>query len=78
MTSDSLSTYGEDLDAQLDDGSGLTPEQQRLVWSDYTYFVSAGAKLDVGAKQKLSKINQDLASLFTKSNRTLATCRPPT
>ena len=22
----------------------LTPEQQRLVWSDYTYFVSAGAK----------------------------------
>jgi len=28
MTSDSLSTYGEDLDAQLDDGSGLTPEQR--------------------------------------------------
>jgi phosphoribosylformylglycinamidine synthase II len=28
MTSDSLSTYGEDLDAELDDGSGLTPAQR--------------------------------------------------
>ena len=49
----------------------LTPEQQRLVWSDYTYFVSAGAKLSGDAKQKMSKINQDLASLFTKFGQNL-------
>src|SRR5690349_9708203 len=28
MTSDSLSTYGEDLDAELDDGSGRSPAQR--------------------------------------------------
>ena len=51
--------------------SKLTPEQQRLVWSDYTYFVSAGAKLTGDAKLKMSKINQDLASLFTKFGQNL-------
>ncbi len=49
----------------------LTPEQQRLVWSDYTYFVSAGAKLTPEAKIKMSKINSDLASLFTKFGQNL-------
>ncbi len=49
----------------------LTPEQQRLVWSDYTYFVSAGAKLSGEAKEKMSKINQELASLFTKFGQNL-------
>lgn len=49
----------------------LTPEQQRLVWSDYTYFVSAGAKLSGEAKDKMSKINQELASLFTKFGQNL-------
>ena len=45
--------------------SQLTPEQQRLVWLDYTNFVRAGAKLDRPAKARLSEINQKLATLFT-------------
>ncbi len=48
------------------ESSGLTPEQQRLVWLDYTNFVRAGAKLDAVAKQRLSAINQRLATLFTQ------------
>src|SRR5438128_674855 len=44
----------------------LTPEQQRLLWVDYTYFVRAGAKLDAAAKGKLSDLNQKLAGLYTK------------
>jgi peptidyl-dipeptidase Dcp len=43
----------------------LTPEQKRLVWVDYTGFVRAGAKLDAKAKERLSAINQRLATLFT-------------
>ncbi len=46
--------------------SSLTPEQQRLVWRDYTNFVRAGAKLDGPAKARLSEINQKLAGLYTK------------
>jgi len=46
--------------------SGLTPEQQRLTWLYYTNFVRAGAKLDAAAKKRLSEINQQLASLYTK------------
>ncbi len=50
----------------------LTPEQQRLVWLDYTNFVRAGAKLDAKAKARLTEINQQLATLFTKfSNNVL-------
>jgi peptidyl-dipeptidase Dcp len=45
--------------------AGLTPEQERLVWVDYTKFVRAGAKLDGPAKKRLSEINQRLATLFT-------------
>jgi peptidyl-dipeptidase Dcp len=45
--------------------SGLTPEQQRLSWLYYTNFVRAGAKLDAAAKQRLSAINQQLATLYT-------------
>jgi peptidyl-dipeptidase Dcp len=44
----------------------LTPEQQRLVWLDYTNFVRFGAKLNLEAKARLSQINQQLAGLFTK------------
>jgi peptidyl-dipeptidase Dcp len=44
----------------------LTPEQQRLVWLDYTNFVRAGAKLDAAGKARMSEINQKLASLFTQ------------
>ncbi len=46
--------------------AGLTPEQQRLAWLYYTDFVRAGAKLDATAKKRLSEINQQLASLYTK------------
>ncbi len=43
----------------------LTPEQQRLVWRDYTSFVRSGAKLDVNSKKRVAEINQRLASLYT-------------
>jgi peptidyl-dipeptidase Dcp len=46
--------------------SGLTPEQKRLAWLDYTNFVHAGAKLDKAAKARMSEINQRLAGLFAK------------
>ena len=46
--------------------SKLTPEQQRLTWIYYTNFVRAGAKLDSGAKSKMSEINQELAGLYTR------------
>ncbi|MBI5532019.1 MAG: M3 family metallopeptidase [Deltaproteobacteria bacterium] len=44
----------------------LTPEQQRLLWLDYTGFVRSGAKLDDASKKKLSELNQRLAELYTK------------
>lgn len=55
------------------DKKKLTPEQQRLVWLYYTNFVRSGAKLDAKAKARLTEINQQLATLFTKfSNNVLA------
>ena len=51
--------------------SKLSPEQQRLVWSYYTNFVRAGAKVDQKSKAELSKINQNLAGLFTKFGQNL-------
>jgi peptidyl-dipeptidase Dcp len=45
--------------------SGLTPEQERLVWLGHTQLVRAGAKLDEAGKKKLSSLNQRLATLFT-------------
>jgi peptidyl-dipeptidase Dcp len=51
--------------------SGLTPEQQRLTWVDYTGFVRYGAKLDAPAKKRLSEINQRLATLFTSFTQNL-------
>jgi peptidyl-dipeptidase Dcp len=54
------------------DKKKLTPEQQRLVWLDYTNFVRSGAKLDAKSKARLTEINQQLATLFTKfSNNVL-------
>jgi peptidyl-dipeptidase Dcp len=47
------------------DGLGLTPEQRRLVWLDYTTFSLAGARLDDAGKKKLSELNQQLATLYT-------------
>jgi peptidyl-dipeptidase Dcp len=53
--------------------SGLTPEEQRLVWLDYTNFVHAGAELDAKGKARMSEINQRLATLFTSfSQKVLA------
>ena len=50
----------------------LTPEQQRLAWLYYTNFVRSGARLERPAKARLTEINQQLASLFTKfSNNVL-------
>ncbi|HEV8375432.1 MAG TPA: M3 family metallopeptidase [Candidatus Polarisedimenticolia bacterium] len=45
--------------------SGLTPEQQRLVWLDYTGFVRSGAKLDAAGKKRVAEINERLATLYT-------------
>ena len=53
------------------DKKKLTPEQQRLVWVDYTNFVRQGAKLDPAKKARLSEINQSLAGLFTKFSQNL-------
>ena len=47
------------------DTLGLTDEQKRLAWVDYNGFVRAGAKLDGPSKERLSAINQRLATLFT-------------
>jgi len=49
----------------------LTSEQQRLVWVRYTNFVRAGARLNAEQKARLSQINQQLASLFTKFGQNL-------
>src|SRR3954463_5275160 len=48
------------------EGLGLTPEQKRLLWLQYTGFVRQGASLDAAAKTKLAQLNQELASLGTK------------
>jgi peptidyl-dipeptidase Dcp len=47
------------------DKSAWSPEQQRLVWYQYTDLVLAGAKLGPAEKARLGEINQRLASLFT-------------
>ena len=46
--------------------SGLTPEQQRLVWLKYTEFARSGARLGAAEKRELSEINQRLATLYTQ------------
>lgn len=44
----------------------LTPEQQRLVWLYYSNFVREGANADAKSKERIAKINEELAALFTK------------
>ena len=53
------------------EAAGLSPEQKRLAWLDYTNFVRAGAKLDPVAKKRMSEINQRLATLYTKFSQNL-------
>lgn len=48
------------------DKSKLTGEQQRLIWYHYANFVREGAKASAENKAKIAKINQELATLFTK------------
>ncbi len=51
------------------ESSTLTPEQKRLAWLYHSNFARTGAKLDAPAKQRLSEINQRLATLFTTFNQ---------
>jgi peptidyl-dipeptidase Dcp len=53
------------LEAVYQQRSGLTAEQQRLVWRHHTNFVLAGAELLPPQKERLAQINQRLATLFT-------------
>jgi peptidyl-dipeptidase Dcp len=53
------------------DAANLTAEQKRLAWLRYTSFARAGARLDKPAKERLSAINQRLASLFTTFSQNL-------
>lgn len=48
------------------DKSKLKGEQQRLIWYHYANFVREGAKTSAENKAKIAKINQELATLFTK------------
>ncbi len=51
---------------QSDAKNTLSVAQQRLLDDRYKQFVRSGAKLDADQKQRLSQINQRLASLFTR------------
>lgn len=42
----------------------LTPEQDRLLWLNYTGFVRAGAALSAKDKKRVAAINQELSLLF--------------
>jgi peptidyl-dipeptidase Dcp len=53
------------------DRMGLTPEQKRLVWLDYTNLVRFGATLDPAAKKRFTEINQRLATLYTSFTQNL-------
>lgn len=46
--------------------SGLTSEQQRVVWKHWNDFVKQGAQLNPDAKARVTAINQELASLYAK------------
>ena len=54
------------IEAVYETRAALTSEQQRLAWLYHTNFVRAGARLDDKSKQRLSAINQRLATLFTQ------------
>ncbi|WP_433765310.1 M3 family metallopeptidase [Flavobacterium ginsenosidimutans] len=49
----------------------LDKEQQRLLWLYYTDFVREGAELNEQEKEKVAKINQELATLFTSFSQKL-------
>ena len=49
----------------------LDEEQKRLLWVHYTNFVRSGAKLDSTKKTQLSRLNQELAQLYTQFSQNL-------
>ncbi|MEL1253351.1 M3 family metallopeptidase [Flavobacterium sp. DGU38] len=49
----------------------LKSEQQRLIWLYYTNFVREGSKLNDQDKEKVARINKELAGLFTKFSQNL-------
>jgi peptidyl-dipeptidase Dcp len=51
---------------QAREHSGLTPEQQRVVWKHWNEFVKQGAQLKPEAKARVTAINQELAGLYAK------------
>jgi peptidyl-dipeptidase Dcp len=51
--------------------STLAPDQQRLATRMYDAFVRRGARLNESQKAQLSKINQDMAGLFSEFRRKL-------
>jgi peptidyl-dipeptidase Dcp len=53
------------------DKEKLNDEQQRLIWWYYTNFVREGAKLNDEDKAKVAKINEELATLFTRFSQNL-------
>jgi peptidyl-dipeptidase Dcp len=53
------------------DKGKLTKEQQRLIWLNYTNFVKEGANLNPEAKEKVAKINGELASYFSTFSQNL-------
>jgi len=54
-----------------DEKNDLTKEQQRLLWLYYTDFVREGAELKEEDKDRVAKINQELAGLFTAFSQKL-------
>jgi peptidyl-dipeptidase Dcp len=56
---------------QKRDALKLTPEEQRLLWLDYTGFIRHGAQLDEPAKKRLAELNQQLATLSTTFSQNL-------
>ncbi|HEV8630272.1 MAG TPA: M3 family metallopeptidase, partial [Thermoanaerobaculia bacterium] len=48
------------------DKAKLSGEQQRLLWRTYNNFTRLGAKLGPADKQRLAKVNEQLASLYTE------------
>jgi peptidyl-dipeptidase Dcp len=51
---------------QARERSGLTSEQQRVVWKHWNDFVKQGAQLKPEAKARVTAINQELAGLYAK------------
>lgn len=53
------------------ESSGLSPEQDRLLWLTHNNFVKRGAQLGARDKKQLSEINSRLATLYTEFGQNL-------